>query len=153
MREQDLAEVLALYEQRRSFHRLHNPFNENDAEDLHEQVSVFASWVSSDEEQPTPLQQRVHEVVAALLPREREVMTLRYGLQGQVLTCLELGERMGTTEKAIEQVGYRARARLRKTLASLVLGSSLPATVFSLFTGRPASDRSCATNCSASFSI
>ncbi len=122
MREQDLAEVLALYEQRRSFHRLHNPFNENDAEDLHEQVSVFASWVRSDEEQATPLRQRVHEAVAALLPREREVVTLRYGLEGQVLTCLELAERMGTTEKAIEQVGYRARARLRKTLASLVLG-------------------------------
>jgi len=122
MREQDLAEVLALYEQRRSFHRLHNPFNEDDAEDLHEQVSVFASWVTSDEEQATPLQQRVHEVVAALVPREREVVTLHYGLEGQVLTCLELAERMGTTEKAIEQVGYRARARLRKTLASLVLG-------------------------------
>ena len=44
-------------------------------------------------------------------------MTLRYGLGGQVLTCLELAERLGTTEKAIEGVGYRARARLRKMLA------------------------------------
>lgn len=122
MREQDLAEVLALYEQRRSFHRLHNPFNEDDAEDLHAQVSVFASWVASDEEQPTPLRQRVREAVAALLPREREVVTLRYGLEGQVLMCLELAERMGTTEKAIEGVGYRARVRLRKTLAPLALG-------------------------------
>jgi RNA polymerase sigma factor (sigma-70 family) len=117
MREQDLAEVLSLYEQRHSFHSLHNQFNEDDAEDIHEQVSVFASWVASDEEQPTLLRQRVHEAVAALVPRAREVVTLRYGLGGQVLTCLELAERLGTTEKAIESVGYRARARLRKMLS------------------------------------
>ena len=93
-------------------------FNEDDAEDIHERVSVFASWVGRDEEPLTPLQQRVQEAVAALVPREREVVSMRYGLEGQVLTCLDLAQRMGTTEKAIEGVGYRARRRLRKTLGA-----------------------------------
>ncbi len=118
MGEQELVEVLAMYEQRHALDSLENPFNEEDAEDIHERVSVFASWVGRDEEPLTPLQQRVREAVAALLPREREVVSMRYGLEGQVLSCLDLAERMGTTEKAIEGVGYRARGRLRKTLGA-----------------------------------
>jgi RNA polymerase sigma factor (sigma-70 family) len=118
MGEQELAEVLAMYEQRHALDSLENPFNEDDAEDIHERVSVFASWVGREEEPLTPLQQRVQEAVAALLPREREVVSMRYGLEGQVLTCLDLAQRMGTTEKAIEGVGYRARGRLRKMLGA-----------------------------------
>ena len=122
MGEQELVEVLAMYEQRHALDSLENPFNEEDAEDIHERVSVFASWVGRDEEPLTPLQQRVQEAVAALVPREREVVSMRYGLEGQVLTCLDLAERMGTTEKAIEGVGYRARGRLRKTLGAVCEG-------------------------------
>ena len=118
MREQELVEVLATYEQRHALGSLENPFNEDDAEDIHERVSVFASWVGRDEEPLTLVRQRVQEAVAALLPREREVVSMRYGLEGQVLTCLDLAQRMGTTEKAIEGVGYRARGRLRKTLGA-----------------------------------
>ena len=118
MGEQELVEVLAMYEQRHALESLENPFNEDDAEDIHERVSVFASWVGRDEEPLTPMRQRVQEAVAALAPREREVVSMRYGLEGQVLTCQDLAERMGTTEKAIEGVGYRARGRLRKTLGA-----------------------------------
>ena len=118
MGEQELVEVLAMYEQRHALDSLENPFNEDDAEDIHERVSVFASWVGRDEEPLTPLRQRVQEAVAALVPREREVVSMRYGLEGQVLTCLDLAQRMGTTEKAIEGVGYRARGRLRKALGA-----------------------------------
>ena len=118
MGEQELAEVLAMYEQRHALDSFENPFNEDDAEDIHERVSVFASWVGRDEEPLTPLRQRVQEAVAALVPREREVVSMRYGLEGQVLTCLDLAQRMGTTEKAIEGVGYRARGRLRKALGA-----------------------------------
>src|SRR2546421_1902669 len=122
MGEQELVEVLAMYEQRHALDSLENPFNEDDAEDIHERVSVFASWVGRDEEPLTPLRQRVQEAVAALVPREREVVSMRYGLEGQVLTCLDLAQRMGTTEKAIEGVGYRARGRLRKALGAVCEG-------------------------------
>jgi len=57
----------------------------------------------------------VADGLRALPEREREVLTLRYGLSGEPERCLrEIGERMGISKERARQIQEVAEARLRR---------------------------------------
>jgi len=59
---------------------------------------------------------QVTDLLAALEPREREVLFLRYGLdRGRPRTLEEVGERFGLTREGVRQVEVKAIAKLRRS--------------------------------------
>ncbi|HEX2023501.1 MAG TPA: sigma-70 family RNA polymerase sigma factor [Acidimicrobiales bacterium] len=59
---------------------------------------------------------QVADLLAALEPREREVLCLRYGLdRGKPRTLEEVGERFGLTREGVRQVEVKAINKLRRS--------------------------------------
>ncbi len=119
--EQTLQEALACEQQRQSMKSLQGLLREEEAEDRQSFASLFEAWVEADEARRVRVEQAVQEALMGLSPREREVMRWRYGLDGQCLQVPDMAQMMGTTCKAVECLGVRARKRLRQALAPLVL--------------------------------
>lgn len=69
------------------------------------------------------------EVRAALLdlaPKEREVMTLRFGLDGEEpKTLQEIGERLGVSRERVRQIESRAKEKIRRGRKASELRSHL----------------------------
>ncbi len=120
--EHSLHEAWACDQQRRTMKSLQGLLREEDAEDQHRFVSLFEAWVEGDNARRARVEQAVEEAMTTLSPRERAVMRMRYGLDGQSLNGPEMAQEMGTTLKAVECLGVNARKRLRKALAPVVLG-------------------------------
>jgi len=60
------------------------------------------------------LQEQVREVLVTLPPREREVLEMRFGLNGGCpLTLEEVGLQFNVTRERIRQIQARALRRLR----------------------------------------
>ena len=119
--EHTLQEALASQQQRQSLRSLQGLLREEDAEDQHSFVSLFEAWVEADEARRVRVEQAVEEALTRLSARERQVIRLRYGLEGQCLNTADMAQVMGTTRKAVECLGVNARKRLRKALAPVVL--------------------------------
>jgi RNA polymerase primary sigma factor len=75
-----------------------------------------------DENSPSPsqaayknmLEQKVHEVLGTLTPREARILRLRFGLEnGRAYTLEEVGEKFGLTRERIRQIEGKALRRLR----------------------------------------
>lgn len=75
-----------------------------------------------DESSPSPsqaayknmMEQKVHEVLATLSPREARILRLRFGLEnGRAYTLEEVGEKFGLTRERIRQIEGKALRRLR----------------------------------------
>jgi len=75
-----------------------------------------------DENSPSPsqaayknmMEQKVHEVLATLSPREARILRLRFGLEnGRAYTLEEVGEKFGLTRERIRQIEGKALRRLR----------------------------------------
>jgi RNA polymerase primary sigma factor len=78
-----------------------------------------------DENSPSPsqaayknmMEQKVHEVLATLSPREARILRLRFGLEnGRYYTLEEVGEKFGLTRERIRQIEGKALRRLRHPL-------------------------------------
>jgi RNA polymerase primary sigma factor len=75
-----------------------------------------------DEDSPAPeettlqemLEERMHELLDMLPPREALVLRLRYGLpSGEIHTLKEIGEKLGITRERVRQIEAQALRRLR----------------------------------------
>ncbi|MGV3760022.1 MAG: sigma-70 family RNA polymerase sigma factor, partial [Actinomycetota bacterium] len=56
----------------------------------------------------------LHDLLAYLNPREREILSLRFGLEGdQPLTLDEVGRRFNVTRERIRQIEAKALTKLR----------------------------------------
>ena len=120
--EHSLHEAWACDQQRRTMKSLQGLLREEEAEDQHRFVSLFEAWVEGDNARRMRVEQAVEEAMTTLSPRERAVMRMRYGLDGQSLNGPDMAQVMGTTLKAVECLGVNARKRLRQALAPVVLG-------------------------------
>jgi len=59
----------------------------------------------------------LHDAVAALSEREREIITLRFGLDGRdELTQKEVADKMGISQSYISRLEKRIIARLKKEI-------------------------------------
>lgn len=62
------------------------------------------------------LHDRIMDAVSDLLPRERQVIKMRYGLEnGRVFTLEEIASRLRITRERVRQVEFQAMKRLRST--------------------------------------
>ncbi|HEU4325495.1 MAG TPA: sigma factor-like helix-turn-helix DNA-binding protein [Roseiflexaceae bacterium] len=61
--------------------------------------------------------QALQAALAALAPRERQVVTLRFGLRGEALAVGEVAKRLGWSVVRVRAVEARALERMRERLA------------------------------------
>ena len=86
-----------------------------------------------NDQQTPPDGELIHEslrleldhVLASLTDREAEVVRLYFGLDGNLLTLEEIGEKFGLTRERVRQIKEKAIRRLRHTTKSKVLKSFL----------------------------
>ncbi len=117
-----LAELMEVQERcQEGVESLQGLLTEDDAEDRHDFVSLFATAVAADAARRESLAAVVKEVVeTALTPRQGEVVRLRYGLGEQDRRCLsyrEAAQQLGVRPKAVWKTEKLARARLQRELA------------------------------------
>jgi RNA polymerase primary sigma factor len=61
-------------------------------------------------------EQRIQDMVGLLDEKEREVMRMRFGLDGEEpKTLQEIGEAMGLSRERIRQIESRAKEKLRRS--------------------------------------
>lgn len=60
------------------------------------------------------LSEQVEQLLSALTDRQRQVIRCRYGLDGEVLTLDEVGERLGVTRERVRQIQQQALRVLKK---------------------------------------
>lgn len=57
----------------------------------------------------------LHEMIGRLSPREREILNMRYGLEGgKILTLEEVGEAVGCTRERVRQIQNKAIRKLQR---------------------------------------
>jgi RNA polymerase primary sigma factor len=61
------------------------------------------------------LAEGVHKILSTLTPREEAILRLRFGLDGDEHTLMEIGERFGVTRERIRQIEAKALEKLRQT--------------------------------------
>ena len=78
-------------------------------------VDPGAEQAGSTAAESADLSNRLHGLVAELAPREREVLRLRFGLDGGYeRTLAQAGTEMGLSRERVRQLESRALARLRR---------------------------------------
>ena len=84
--------------------------------------SVLAEFIK-DEKQASPnsiaahslLRERLKEILSDLLPREREILSMRFGLEDGISHTLEeVGQAFGVTRERIRQIEARALEKIRE---------------------------------------
>jgi len=90
-----------------------------------EKDSILAEFIQ-DEKTPLPsveaarklLKERLAEISAELTPRERKILTMRFGLDDNVSCTLEeVGAQFGVTRERIRQIQAKALEKIRKLKA------------------------------------
>lgn len=60
-------------------------------------------------------EEKLHQALQRLAPRDAEILRLRFGLTGdRVLTLEEIGARVGVTRERVRQLEERALVRLKE---------------------------------------
>jgi RNA polymerase primary sigma factor len=84
---------------------------EEEGPDLYELVAAPDAPTFDEIELP-PDGEALRRAVAQLPARERDVVRLRYGLDGEPLNAVQVGELLGITRQRVKQLEVRALARL-----------------------------------------
>jgi len=61
----------------------------------------------------TDMQEKIADVLSTLTPRERRVIELRFGIDGEQHTLSEIGTELGLTRERIRQIEVKALEKLR----------------------------------------
>jgi len=85
-------------------------------------VKLTRNLTNNENARPGPgFADALNAALADLTPQEREVITLRYGLNGgEPRTLAEIGERWGVSRERVRQIEARAMRRLRHPDAGLM---------------------------------
>jgi RNA polymerase primary sigma factor len=93
---------------------LQTPVGENDEEELGDVIGDASALGPEDAVIQSLADEDMQNKLAALPPRELQILQLRFGLTGEApLTLQEIGQRMGITRERARQLEVQALARLR----------------------------------------
>jgi RNA polymerase primary sigma factor len=93
---------------------LHEPVGD-DGQTLEDFQATRPAAGPGEEAEQHLLKQRIGEVLRGLMPRDREVIELRFGLRdGQPRTLAEVSQVLGVTRERVRQLEHRGLARLRE---------------------------------------
>jgi RNA polymerase primary sigma factor len=99
----------------------------NDGSELGEFIPDVDTATPQDEAQQNALRKKLESIVDQLRPKEKIVITLRFGLyNNHPHTLEEVGKKLGVTRERIRQIEARALSRLRRPLHSRELREYLP---------------------------
>jgi RNA polymerase primary sigma factor len=95
---------------------------DEEAEDTHDFVSLFAALVVAESSRRAALEQLVQEAMEkALTARQREIVEVRFGLRdGVCLSLKEAARELGICQGPLATTETRAKARLREVLAPVL---------------------------------
>lgn len=89
---------------------------EDDQRDLESVLNVPQEEAVEDSMMRESMVQQFGEVMAELDPREREVLSLRYGLDGgEAKTLKEVGETLNISRERVRQIEAKAKQKLRQS--------------------------------------
>jgi RNA polymerase sigma factor (sigma-70 family) len=118
MKCEEVEELLAFAQLRTSVVSLEGLFVEDENEDHCDFVSLFHSSCTASQADQDGLVQLMHEAVeTALTKRQRDVIPMRYGLDGQCYTQAEAASVLGISFQSVSHAERRAKERLRMYLA------------------------------------
>ena len=61
------------------------------------------------------LRESVYEMLGTLAPREKRILSLRFGMEdGYMHTLKEVGEKLGVSRERVRQIEVRALRKLRR---------------------------------------
>ena len=106
-----VAQVRSVREAPRTVTSLDRPVGLNDGVPLHELIPAPELETFEDVEVPLHLE-ALRSAVARLPDREREIILLRYGLEGEPLSLADIGRRLGITRERVRQIETEALERL-----------------------------------------
>jgi RNA polymerase primary sigma factor len=93
---------------------LETPVGDEEGGELADFIEDQATPPPEDEATRKLLREHLKRVLDSLTPRERRVIELRFGLNGQrALTLEEVGDRLGVTRERIRQIERHALSKLR----------------------------------------
>ena len=93
---------------------LETPIGENEESQLGDLIEDRTAEVPADVAAHESLRQQIGEVLATLVPRERRVLELRFGLaDGRPRTLEEIGGELSLTRERIRQIERKALVKLR----------------------------------------
>ncbi|MGN0372815.1 MAG: sigma-70 family RNA polymerase sigma factor [Enterocloster sp.] len=106
---------------------LETPVGDEDGSNLGDFVADDANASTEEKAESVFLREEIEEMLQGLSPREREVITLRFGLQtGHPLTLEEVGKRFNVTRERIRQIETAALRKLRNPSRSKKIKDFLP---------------------------
>ena len=106
---------------------LETPVGDEEGSNLGDCVADDANASTEDKAESFLLREEIDSMLQGLNPREREVITLRFGLEtGHPLTLEEVGKRFNVTRERIRQIETAALRKLRNPSKSKKIRDFLP---------------------------
>ncbi len=105
-------------------HSLDEPTSASDPNDASRLGDFVPAEVKGPEAlaEAANLRQRLFEILDSFPPKQRAVLTLRFGLEtGTPLSLTEVGERLGVSKERVRQIQKEALRRLRNHPGVFVL--------------------------------
>lgn len=106
---------------------LETPVGDEDGSNLGDFVADDANASTEEKAESIFLREEIEAMLQGLSPREREVITLRFGLKtGHPMTLEEVGKRFNVTRERIRQIETAALRKLRNPSKSKKIRDFLP---------------------------
>lgn len=106
---------------------LETPVGDEDGSSLGDFVADDNNESTEEKAESFLLREEIDEMLRGLSPREREVITLRFGLKtGKPMTLEEVGKRFNVTRERIRQIETAALRKLRNPVKSKKVRDFLP---------------------------
>jgi RNA polymerase primary sigma factor len=106
---EDIESVLRVY---RTHLSLDSPIKDNDETSYIELLDAGTPAVEENLLRSS-LSQEIDEILEELTPREREILKLRYGFDGEPMTLEEIGNKLKLSRERIRQIEKKAKNKLR----------------------------------------
>jgi RNA polymerase sigma factor (sigma-70 family) len=119
-------EVRTLLATNQSFLSLNEPVGEEEEAELGDLLEQYVVPDADEEVLRRSFEETLTEALAELTDKEREILTLRFGLEDdQPKTLREIGAIMGLSRERVRQIENQALAKLRRSSKARALASYL----------------------------